>query len=157
MADINTFYAMMQSAYIDVTVFNIYWILNVVLVMATGYIISRDKGTQKYLWLPLTIAYHVAGIPPSYVWYIITTIMFTLGIFSADTIGNLIWTNLKKGGQETYQQTGSYQKRKAKGIIESMKNTLWENEVKEKTAQYNNMKDLDTNELLKAIMRGKGR
>ena len=94
-------FGLLNSVLTDTLVFNISWIISIVFVFFTLLIITRDINKWKTLAFPVTILWHIVGITPSFLFYIVTGIMFIVDALSLETIGNVlgaIVTNTKNIG-----------------------------------------------------------
>lgn len=151
MADITTAYNLVNNAFVDITIFNIGWILSIPLVLGTAWIITRDKDAQGFLWLPLTIIYHVIGIKPNFLWYIIVTIVFTIKVFSADKVGNFLTTQTRQAYKESGYQFEQTRKTNKKNLLEKMFLS------KEGTENNSTFGKMTKKELYNAIMKGRGK
>lgn len=83
-------FELLSSAVTDTFVFNISWLISIVFVFFTLLIITRDTNKWKGLAFPVTILWHVVGITPSFLFYILTGIVFIIDALSINTIGNVI-------------------------------------------------------------------
>lgn len=147
MADVTTAYTLLNSAFSEITLFDIGWIISIPLVLGTAWMITRDKDAQGFLWLPLTIVYHIIGIKPSFLWYMIVAIVFAIKVFSADRVGNFISTQIKTGFYNTDYGIKRTRKKKTMELLEGI---LTSKENKE-------LKQLSKKELYEAWLKGKGR
>ena len=94
--DMTQGFEFIRSFLIDVTVFNIEWIFSLFAILIILIIISRDSNDWKILALPVTIITHIFGLTPSFIWYIIVTIVFSVELFSTRMVGNLLQAFDKK-------------------------------------------------------------
>jgi hypothetical protein len=88
-----------KSFLVDVTVFNIDWIISLFVIVLVLLLISRDTQDWKILSLPVTIVIHIMGLTPSFIWYIIATIIFSVELFSTRMMGNVLHVFDKKPRQ----------------------------------------------------------
>ena len=87
MADINIAYTFLANVWTQTTIFSLYWVLNIILTFLTSWLITRDINRILLLLLPVTIAWHIFGVPASAIWYIIITIIFVVKAFSINIRG----------------------------------------------------------------------
>lgn len=80
----------LQSLFVDTTILQIDWGISLVLVCLTMLLITRDTQEWKHLALPVTLIYHIMGITPSIIWYMICSIMFAVNTLSIKQISTII-------------------------------------------------------------------
>lgn len=148
MIDYTPLIELIRSAFVDITIFNIGWILSIPLVIGTSILITRDKGAWGILYLPLTIMYYAIGVKPSIVWLLLIAIVFAMRIFSIDIVGNIVRTNVEKGLRESdiYKN-----KQKRKALIGELNEEL-QRRKKKKLKSISDEKLRD--DLTKAIKKG---
>lgn len=78
------------SIFQDTTVFGLNWIIALLLTLITLLLISKEPNDWKTIALPVTTLYHAMGITPSFLQYLLASIIFAIEIFSLQTIGNTI-------------------------------------------------------------------
>lgn len=102
--DMTTGFDFVKSFLVDITIFNIEWIISLVVIFIILILISRDANDWKILALPVTIVTHIMGLTPSFIWYIIATIMFAVELFSTRIIGGLLQVFDKKPRQKSIEE-----------------------------------------------------
>lgn len=70
--------------------FGIPWMLPLVLVAITMLLITRDIQEWQVLALPVTVFWHIIGVTPHFLWYVVAIIMFVLYLLSLETIGSFL-------------------------------------------------------------------
>lgn len=123
--------AMMKEALVNTVPLNISWLIVAILTFFTLLIITRNAKNWLVLMLPVTIAWHVVGthlggLTPSFIQYIIATMLFVIDIFSINTAGQIlaVFTG-KKRGKSIEEQVIRSEKRRITGqrFRNIMKNT----------------------------------
>lgn len=145
------FYAFMSNVWTETTVFNIGWIFNTLGTLFLTVLITRDKNAFGFLLFPITVMLHILGMSPSYIWYIITIILFTVKLFSADIVGNLLFGNIRKG----YEESGLAYRRKVNSNTKGLREAVFEKRLNKLNAKIWNEKDLG--DLYDAIKKGRGK
>lgn len=80
---------LLKEVTIDVLPFGTDYITPIIIVVLTMLIISRSISSWKILAFPVTVAWHIAGLTPHHLWYILTVIMFVIESLSLETIGDI--------------------------------------------------------------------
>lgn len=81
---------LIKNIFLDTVVFNIDWIISVLLTFFTLLMLSRDVNDWKTLVFPVMVGWHVAGIPPFFLMYIAGAMLFAIESLSLQQIGTLI-------------------------------------------------------------------
>jgi hypothetical protein len=89
-------FGLLNSVLTDTIIFNISWILSIIFVFLTLIIITRDVNKWKTLAFPVTILWHIVGITPSFILYIITGLLFIIDALSMQGIGNMLQVVISK-------------------------------------------------------------
>lgn len=85
-------FSYLKNIFVETTIFNIEWFISLFLVFLTMIIITRETQKWKQLAFPVTVAWHIAGVTPSFLWYFATAIAFVIDILSLEVLGNTIST-----------------------------------------------------------------
>ena len=102
-------WTIVQEVFKDSLVFNIDWLIVIFIVFISMLLITRNIQKWKVLALPVTLAWSIAGLKPSLLWYIIITIIFGVESLSIDMLGSLV-----KAVSKPFVETG---KIATKGIM----------------------------------------
>lgn len=148
-----TLWNWLTPTFTTTTVFNIEWVLNIIATVVTTILITRDKNAWAILLLPVTIMWHIIGLTPSFIWYIITSLLLIVKIFSTDIIGNMTSTakSLWKGTGTAKRKTE--QKQREKEYEQSILKIFKKENLKRRGKDINQISD---EELLRAILKGRG-
>jgi predicted lipid-binding transport protein (Tim44 family) len=80
----------LQDILLDTLVFNVTWIANALATLFTLVAVTRDKSKWVNLALPVMIGWHIAGLTPFFLFYIIGAIGFVINALSLQTIGSMM-------------------------------------------------------------------
>jgi hypothetical protein len=138
---ISSGFELLTSALADTTIFNISWIISLIFVFFTLLIITRDVNKWKSLAFPVTILWHIVGITPSFLFYILTGMIFVIDALSLQAIGNVLGAVVNTTKEAT-------NKSKNKSLIK-----LASKERDRRGSKK--IKSVDDKELLKILKRGR--
>jgi len=79
-----------SNSFIDTNIFDVSWIISIIFVFLTLLLITRDINKWKIMALPVTIMWHIVGLEPSFIFYMITAIVFVVEAFSIEIVGNVL-------------------------------------------------------------------
>jgi len=100
-------FGLFKDVFVNTNVLNISWLLSIVFVILTMVLITRDVSKWKTLAFPVTVMWHIAGITPNYLLYMITGIVFAVDVLSLSSGGGFIQaiiTRTKEAVQPNIQQ-----------------------------------------------------
>lgn len=129
----------------DTWVFNVSWILSIVITFLVMVMITRDTNEWKKLAFPVMLLLHIMGLAPNFIIYLISAIIFVVEMLSFEAAGTL----LQIAGIKAKQAVGPTKTQKIKSrAIERQKLNLFKKSLKSMDRQ-----ELD--ELMGDIKRGK--
>lgn len=83
-------YDLLKAILVETTIFDLTWIVSLILTFLTLIIITRNKSEWKKLAFPVLIGWHVCGIKPHILLYIITSIMFVIEHLSLTGLSTIL-------------------------------------------------------------------
>ena len=89
---IQTGFDLLYNIFVDTFIFNIGWLISVLLTFFTLMALSRNPKDWKTLAFPVMVAWHIIGIPPFFLLYIAMAMMYAIEALSLQTIGTLLTT-----------------------------------------------------------------
>lgn len=97
-------FALMRDLMLDTWVFNVGWVFSVLATFFTLLALTRDTEKWKNLAFPVMIGWHIAGIPPFFLLYIVSGLMFVVENLSLQTIGSLATIMRREPKEKTQLQ-----------------------------------------------------
>lgn len=121
---------LLKNAFLGWTPFNITWAFSIIAVVLTMAILTRDFNKWKQLFLPVMISWHIAGITPHFLMYIIGTLLFILENISIEQLGQLAEVttrNISSALDNTYWRKTRERNELKRDLIKSG----WKNKIKD--------------------------
>lgn len=83
-------YNVISNVFQNTYIFNTSWIISLIVTSITLMILTRDPEKWKEMWFPVTVLWHIAGITPFILVYVISAVLFVIEGLSIQTIGELV-------------------------------------------------------------------
>lgn len=109
--------SLFSGMFTNMVPFGLDWLLGIILVLLTAFILTREIQRWGQLLLPITVMWNILGINMVLTWYIIVTIMFAISIMSSDMITTAISTIAKN----TYKMSKFGLKREEEKIANELR------------------------------------
>jgi hypothetical protein len=87
---INLGFEILNNALSNLLVFNTPWIMAMVVTFLSLLIITRDPAVWRKLAFPMMLGWHVVGLTPNYLLYLIAGIIFIIDLFSLQGLSNIL-------------------------------------------------------------------
>lgn len=129
---------LIKAIFVNTTILNIGWVMSLFLTLITLLIITRDTQKWQFLALPVTVMWHIAGVPPFIGIYMLEAIAFSITVLSTQTISGLIdtYTGRVKTGEVTKMNKklimSEHKRRRKKDISKLSDKELWDAILKAK-------------------------
>lgn len=104
-----------KKIFIDMTVFDIKYMISIPIIFIILLLITREPQKWKLLLLPSTIFTHLIGITPHFLIYIFASLLFAVELVSLETIGDVIKGRTKL--QNIFKKKETMQSSYTKGQI----------------------------------------
>lgn len=131
------------------TVFGISWLIHLILTALTLAYLSKDPNDWKELSLPVVTLWHIVGIVPSFLIYILSALVFGIEMFSQAKV-TALFSTVRKSLELKPTSDAKMRKR----LFTSEVRRRMKSDIRQK-AQDTKDYVVTTEDLLKAIKKGK--
>jgi len=80
----------MTTVFADTIIFNVTWLISLAITFLSLLILTRDANKWKILAFPVMLMWHIAGVPPNFLIYLVSAIVFAIEAMSLQTIGQIM-------------------------------------------------------------------
>lgn len=84
--DMQAGFDLFRTSFVDVNILGVGWAVSIILVLLSLAIITRQFAKWKYLALPVTLMWDIAGTTPTAIWYAICVLFFVIELMSLEVI-----------------------------------------------------------------------